>query len=147
MPAPIAVVDLGTNSTRLLVAEVVDGRVRELVRRSTVTRLGEGVDGSGRLAPAAIERVLDVLAGYRDLIDEHGAEAVAVATSAARESANRDDLLGPMRDRFGIEARTISGDEEARLTFLGATAAREGDAATLVIDIGGGSTELVIGKP
>ena len=147
MAGPIAVVDLGTNSTRLLVAEVNDGHVRELERRSTVTRLGEGVDGSGRLAAAAVERVLDAVAGYRELIDAHGADAVAVATSAARDSANRDELLGPLRERFGIEARTISGDEEARLTFLGATAARAGDATTLVIDIGGGSTELVIGAP
>jgi exopolyphosphatase/guanosine-5'-triphosphate,3'-diphosphate pyrophosphatase len=144
---PIAVVDLGTNSTRLLVAEVDGGRVRELERRSTVTRLGEGVDGSGRLAPAAIERVLDTLAGYRELIDQHDADPVAVATSAARDSENRDELLDPMRERFGIEARTISGDEEARLTFLGATAARSDGAATLVIDIGGGSTELVVGVP
>jgi exopolyphosphatase/guanosine-5'-triphosphate,3'-diphosphate pyrophosphatase len=144
---PIAVVDLGTNSTRLLVAEVDGGRVRELERRSTVTRLGEGVDGSGRLAPAAIERVLDTLAGYRELIDAHDADPVAVATSAARDSENRDELLDPMRERFGIEARTISGDEEARLTFLGATAARSDGAATLVIDIGGGSTELVVGVP
>src|SRR4051794_36210740 len=118
MPAPIAVVDLGTNSTRLLVAEVDDGRVRELERRSTVTRLGEGVDGSGRLALAAIERVLDTVAGYRELIDAHGADAVAVATSAVRDSANRAELLGPLRERFGIDARTITGDEEARLTFL-----------------------------
>src|SRR3954466_6192976 len=128
MPAPIAVVDLGTNSTRLLVAEVEDGRVRELERRSTVTRLGEGVDGSGRLAPAAIERVLDTVAGYRELIDAHGADAVAVATGGVRGGANRDELLGPLRERFGIDARTITGDEEARLTFLGATAARPGEA-------------------
>jgi len=147
MPRPIAVVDLGTNSTRLLVAEVVDGRVRELERRSTVTRLGEGVDGSGRLAAAAVGRVLDTIAGYRELIDAHGADAVAVATSAVRDSDNRDELLDPLRERFGIEARTISGDEEARLTFLGATAARTDGSATLVIDIGGGSTELVIGSP
>ena len=148
MPQPIAVVDLGTNSTRLLVAEVRDGRVDELVRRSTVTRLGEGVDGSGRLARAAIERVLTTLAGYRELIDRHGADpVVAVATSAVRDSANRDELLGAMRDRFGIEARMISGDEEARLTFRGATAARDAGTSTLVVDIGGGSTELVIGRP
>ena len=148
MPRPIAVVDLGTNSTRLLVAEVHDGRVEELERRSTVTRLGEGVDSSGRLAPAAIERVLTTLADYRELIDGHGADrVVAVATSAVRDSSNRDDLLGAMLDRFGIEARMISGDEEARLTFLGATAARGDDASTLVVDIGGGSTELVIGRP
>src|SRR3954465_617828 len=147
MGAPIAVVDLGTNSTRLLVAEVEDGRVRELERRSVVTRLGEGVDASGRLAEAAMERVFDTLGESRELIDEHGAERViAVATSAVRDSANGDELLDAMRERFDIDARTISGDEEAELTFLGATAARAGDQTTLVIDIGGGSTELVIGR-
>ena len=148
MSRPIAVVDLGTNSTRLLVAEVRGGRVHELERRSTVTRLGEGVDSSGRLAGGAMERVFGTLAGYRELIDHHGAgPIVAVATSAVRDSANGDEFRDALRERFGIDARIISGDEEARLTFLGATAARAGDASTLVIDIGGGSTELVIGRP
>ena len=148
MPGPLAVVDLGTNSTRLLVAEVVDGHVRELERRSTVTRLGEGVDASGELADHAMERVFAALAEYRELIDRHGAERiVAVATSAVRDSANGDRFRKEMRERFGIDARTISGDEEARLTFLGATAARAGAEATLIIDIGGGSTEFVIGRP
>jgi exopolyphosphatase/guanosine-5'-triphosphate,3'-diphosphate pyrophosphatase len=148
-PRPIAVVDIGTNSTRLLVAEVADGAVRELERRTTVTRLGEGVDASGRLSEAAMERVLDALAGYRELIDQHGADPViALATSAVRDSANGDELSAAMRDRFSIEPRTISGDEEARLTFLGATSARsDGDEPTLVVDIGGGSTEFVIGRP
>src|SRR3954468_13543230 len=129
MPRPIAVVDLGSNSTRLLVAEVVDGRVRELERRSTVTRLGEGVDRSGRLSDAAVGRVLDTLAEYRRLIDEHGAEpVVAVATSAVRDSANGEELRRAMSERYGIDARTITGDEEAQLTFHGATAARSGAA-------------------
>jgi exopolyphosphatase/guanosine-5'-triphosphate,3'-diphosphate pyrophosphatase len=149
MSDPIAVVDLGTNSTRLLVARVRDGRVEELERRSRVTRLGEGVDAAGRLADGAMERVFATLAGYRELIDRHGAgEVVAVATSAVRDSANGEEFRGALRERFGIDARTISGDEEARLTFLGATAARTDDGAqTLVIDIGGGSTELVVGAP
>jgi exopolyphosphatase/guanosine-5'-triphosphate,3'-diphosphate pyrophosphatase len=139
---------MGTNSTRLLVARVVDGRVEELERRSIVTRLGEGVDSSGRLADAAIERVLEVLSDYRSAIDEHGAQTVvAVATSAVRDSANGDEFRATLRDRFGIETRILSGDEEAKLTFLGATAARSDDQTTLVIDIGGGSTELVIGSP
>jgi exopolyphosphatase/guanosine-5'-triphosphate,3'-diphosphate pyrophosphatase len=146
--APIAVVDLGTNSTRLLVAEVVDGRVEELERRSTVTRLGEGVDASGRLADGAMARVFATLAEYRDVIDRHGAEpVVAVATSAVRDSANGEEFRAAMRDRFGIDAQIISGDQEARLTFLGATAGRPADKTTLVIDIGGGSTEFVIGRP
>ena len=143
----VAVVDLGTNSTRLLVADVGGGRVEELDRRTNVTRLGEGVDSSGRLADAAIARVLDALAGYREAIDRHGAErVVAVATSAVRDSANGDVFRTQMRERFDIDARTISGDEEARLTFLGATSARAPGARTLVIDIGGGSTELVVGR-
>ena len=145
--APIAVVDLGTNSTRLLVAEVVEGHVQELERRSTVTRRGEGVDASGELADGAIERVFTTLEEYRRLIDQHGAHpVVAVATSAVRDSANGEQFRAAMRERFGIDARIISGDQEARLTFLGATNGRAADAATLVIDIGGGSTELVIGR-
>ena len=148
-PAPIAVVDIGTNSTRLLVARVSDGSVEELERRSTVTRLGQGVDSSGRLADEAIERVFGALADYRTLIDEHGAgTVVALATSAVRDSENGDRFREALRERFGFEARTISGDEEARLTFLGATSARDDrDQPTLVIDIGGGSTELVVGRP
>jgi exopolyphosphatase/guanosine-5'-triphosphate,3'-diphosphate pyrophosphatase len=146
-PARVAVVDLGTNSTRLLVAEVEDGSVRELERRSTVTRLGQGVDASGRLAGEAMERVYETLAAYREAIDAHGAETVvAVATSAVRDAANGDEFRAELKLRFGIDARTISGDEEARLTFLGATSRRAGEPRpTLVIDIGGGSTELVTG--
>jgi exopolyphosphatase/guanosine-5'-triphosphate,3'-diphosphate pyrophosphatase len=145
----IAVVDLGTNSTRLLVARVDGGRVEELERHSTVTRLGQGVDSSGRLADEAIERVFGALAEYRALIDSHGAErVVALATSAVRDSSNGDDFRAALRERFGLEARTITGDEEARLTFLGATSARnDREEPTLVVDIGGGSTELVVGRP
>jgi exopolyphosphatase / guanosine-5'-triphosphate,3'-diphosphate pyrophosphatase len=143
----IAVVDLGTNSTRLLVADVAEGSVSEVDRRTVVTRLGEGVDSSGRLTDAAIERVFGALADFRAAIDERGAEQlVAVATSAVRDSANGDEFRAQMRDRFGIDARTISGDEEARLTFLGATSARAGSERTVVIDIGGGSTEFVAGR-
>jgi exopolyphosphatase/guanosine-5'-triphosphate,3'-diphosphate pyrophosphatase len=144
----VAVLDLGTNSTRLLVADVEDGELHELLRRSTVTRLGEGVDAGGRLAPAAIERVLEAVAGYRRDIDRLGAErVVAVATSAARDSRNGEELLKGLRDLHGIEARTISGEDEARLTFGGATAARtRRDEDVMVIDIGGGSTEIVVGR-
>jgi exopolyphosphatase / guanosine-5'-triphosphate,3'-diphosphate pyrophosphatase len=143
----IAVVDLGTNSTRLLVAEVADGKLAELERRTNVTRLGEGVDATGRLADGAIERVVDVLTDYRKAIDEQGAErVVAVATSAVRDAENGGEFRELLRERFDIEARTIPGDEEARLTFLGATAGRP-EEETLVIDIGGGSTEFVVGLP
>ena len=143
----VAVVDFGTNSTRLLVAEVSDGRVEELDRRTTVTRLGEGVDATGRLADPAMERVFAAVAGYREVMDDLGAErTVAVATSAVRDSANGQEFRAALLDRYGVDARTISGDEEARLTFLGATAAREPGARSVVIDIGGGSTEFVVGR-
>jgi exopolyphosphatase/guanosine-5'-triphosphate,3'-diphosphate pyrophosphatase len=146
---PIAVVDIGTNSTRLLVARVENRRVEELDRRSTVTRLGQGVDSTGRLADEAVGRVFDALEGYKRLIDEQGAErVVALATSAVRDSDNGEEFRAATRERFGFDLRTISGDEEARLTFLGATSARADDEdPTLVIDIGGGSTELVTGRP
>jgi exopolyphosphatase/guanosine-5'-triphosphate,3'-diphosphate pyrophosphatase len=145
----IAVIDIGTNSTRLLVARVDGGRVEQLDRRSTVTRLGQGVDSSGRLADEAMQRVHDVLGEYREAIESSGAERVVVlATSAVRDSENGDDFRAAVKQRFGFDLRTISGDEEARLTFRGATSAREADTEpTLVIDIGGGSTELVIGRP
>ena len=146
----IAVVDLGTNSTRLLVANMTSqGGVEELEKRSTVTRLGQGVDSSGRLADEAMDRVFDVLSDYRELIDRHGADTiVALATSAVRDSENGDEFRSTMQERFGFDARTISGDQEAQLTFLGATKARQDrDEPTLVIDIGGGSTEFVVGRP
>lgn len=145
----IAVVDLGTNSTRLLIAEVSEaGELRTLVRRSEVTRLGDGVDASGRLSDAAMERVYDVLAIYRELADDHGAaDSIAVATSAVRDAENGPGLQAVVRERFGFDIRTISGEEEARLTFLGATSGRDDTAPTLVVDIGGGSTEYVIGTP
>jgi exopolyphosphatase / guanosine-5'-triphosphate,3'-diphosphate pyrophosphatase len=157
----VAVVDLGTNSTRLLVADVEGKKVRELDRRTTVTRLGEGLEASGRLSDDAMARVADALAAYRERIDSLGAErVVAVATSAMRDAANGPDFRAEIERRFDIDARTISGDEEARLTFLGATAGHgQGDpgeavgkcparpgahpSTFLVIDIGGGSTEYV----
>jgi exopolyphosphatase/guanosine-5'-triphosphate,3'-diphosphate pyrophosphatase len=146
----IAVADLGTNSTRLLVADLrSDGQLTQLERHTTVTRLGEGVDGSGRLSPAAIDRVLAALVSYRKIADATGAERrIAVATSAVREAENGAELTDRVRDELGFDIRTIDGDEEARLTFLGATAGRaDTTAQTLVIDIGGGSTEFVSGHP
>jgi exopolyphosphatase / guanosine-5'-triphosphate,3'-diphosphate pyrophosphatase len=147
-PQRIAVVDLGTNSTRLLVAEVEDGDVTEIEKRSEVPRLGQGVDESGRLADEAIARVHETLAGYREVIDRLGARPViGVATSAVRDAENGEEFREGLSERFGIEARTIPGEEEARLTFLGATAGRARDAETMVLDIGGGSTEFVVGRP
>jgi exopolyphosphatase/guanosine-5'-triphosphate,3'-diphosphate pyrophosphatase len=143
----VAVIDIGTNSTRLLVAEVHDGVVRELDRRTEVTRLGEGVEATGRLSDAAIGRVSETLASYRAAIDGLGGErVVAVATSAMRDAENGPAFRDEIQRRFDVDARTISGDEEARLTFLGATAGRTAGTDTLVIDIGGGSTEYVTGR-
>jgi exopolyphosphatase/guanosine-5'-triphosphate,3'-diphosphate pyrophosphatase len=143
----VAVVDIGTNSTRLLVADVRDGTVSEIERHTNVTRLGEGVDGSGQLLPDAIERVLRVCADYRAAIDRHGAErTIAVLTSAVRDADNGHELERLLRERFGFEAETISGEREAELTYLGATSTRDHTAPLLVLDIGGGSTELVIGS-
>ena len=143
----VAVVDLGTNSTRLLIADVVDGRVEELERRTEVTRLGEGVDSAGKLAAPAMTRVYETVEVFRELIDQHGArKVVGVATSAVREATNGDQFREELAERFGVEARTISGDEEARLSFLGATSGRPpGGDPVLVLDIGGGSTEFVLG--
>ena len=145
----VAVIDIGTNTTRLLVAERSDhGEVEELDRRTTITTLGEGVDTTGRLADAAMARVTDAVAEYREAIDTLGADqVVAVATSAMRDAENGRAFRDLLNDRFGVDARTISGDEEARLTFLGATAGRADGAETVVIDIGGGSTEYVAGRP
>jgi exopolyphosphatase/guanosine-5'-triphosphate,3'-diphosphate pyrophosphatase len=144
----VAVVDVGTNSTRLLVADVQDGRVaRELERRTNVTRLGDGVDRTGRLSEQAVERVLATCASYRDAINEHGAErVVAVLTSAVRDAENGAALEGVLRDQYGFAATTISGEREARLTFLGATSARAHREPLMVLDIGGGSTEVVVGS-
>ena len=143
----VAVVDIGTNSTRLLVAEVADGRIAdELYRRTEITRLGEGVDATGRLSEAAMERVRGVCARYRDVIDNLGAKrVVAILTSAVRDAANGDEFREELRRRFGFDAETISGEREARLTYRGATNGRGHDEPLLVLDIGGGSTELVIG--
>jgi len=144
---PVAVIDIGTNTTRLLVAEPQDGEVVELERRTVITRLGQGVDATGRLAGEAMDRVAEAIAGYRELIDRLGAEkVVAVATSAMRDAENGPAFRDYLREKYGVDARTISGDEEARLTFLGATAGRNDDRDTVVIDIGGGSTEYVLGR-
>jgi exopolyphosphatase / guanosine-5'-triphosphate,3'-diphosphate pyrophosphatase len=147
--ARIAVVDLGTNSTRLLVANVLDGRVEELERRTEITRLGERVDSAGKLSSAAMKRVYETVESYRKLIDKHGADkVVGVATSAVRDAKNGAQFSKELAERYGVETRTISGDEEARLSFLGATSDRaQGGDPLLVIDIGGGSTEFVVGIP
>ena len=144
----VAVIDIGTNTTRLLVADVTDGKVTEIERRTTITTLGEGLDATGRLADSAMERVTAAVAEYREAIDALGAEwTTAVATSAMRDAENGAAFRELLEERFHIDARTISGDQEAWLTFLGATAGRTGTESTVVIDIGGGSTEYVLGRP
>jgi exopolyphosphatase / guanosine-5'-triphosphate,3'-diphosphate pyrophosphatase len=146
----IAVVDVGTNSTRLFVADVEDGRLAaQLARETRITRLGAGVDAHGRLDPDAIGRVLATLDDYQRMIEAHGAErGVAVLTSAVRDAANGEAFAAELRSRYGLEAHILDGEEEARLTFLGATSERDPDdrTTTLVTDIGGGSTEFVVGQ-
>lgn len=140
----VAAVDLGTNSTRLLVADVRDGCLTELVRRSIVTRLGEGVDSGRQLLPAPVERVHAALAGFRLEIEALGAvRTLAVATSAVRDAGNGARFLDEIAQRHGFATRLLSGDEEAELTRLGVGAVDEG---TLVVDVGGGSTELISGS-
>ena len=146
----VAVVDIGTNSTRLLIADVHDDdTVTELVRHSNVTRLGQGVDATGRLGDEAMARVEAVLTDYRREIDEHEATAnLAVLTSAVRDAANGAEFTHRVRTDYGLDARTLTGDEEAGLTFLGATSDRPPDSREriVVIDIGGGSTEFIVGE-
>jgi exopolyphosphatase / guanosine-5'-triphosphate,3'-diphosphate pyrophosphatase len=143
----VAVIDIGTNSTRLLVAEVGPGGVTELERRSTVTRLGRGVDTSGTLAGEAIEDVCAAVDGYIELYREHDPHrVVAIATSAVRDADNGSAFLAELRERFALDARVLEGAEEARLTYLGATAGRRPSPTTVVIDIGGGSTEVIVGS-
>jgi exopolyphosphatase/guanosine-5'-triphosphate,3'-diphosphate pyrophosphatase len=152
----VAVIDIGTNSTRLLIADVDrdSGALRELARRSQVTRLGEGVDACGSLADAAMQRVFDTLEQYRRQMDEHDCEAnLAVLTSAVRDADNGEQFAARVREQYRLDARVLRGEEEAQLTFLGAMSGRAGDDAsadrsepTVVIDVGGGSTEFIVGS-
>ncbi|HEY3960235.1 MAG TPA: Ppx/GppA phosphatase family protein [Solirubrobacteraceae bacterium] len=175
----VAIVDIGTNSTRLLIADVdrETGAVRERARHSQVTRLGQGVDSTGALSQDAVARVMETLEKYVSEIDEHGCEAnLAVCTSAVRDAKNGGDFLARVRDK-GLDARILAGEEEAQLTFLGAMSGREkedetddpsesrangersdstvgrkdrsgrgADEPTVVIDVGGGSTEFIVGS-
>ncbi|TMM21017.1 MAG: Ppx/GppA family phosphatase [Actinobacteria bacterium] len=144
----VAAVDLGTNSTRLLVADVDDGRLDEVSRRQKITRLGEGVDEHKRLFPVPIARVRNVLTDFRREAERLGAErTLAVATSAVRDAENGEAFLGEIEWSYGFQTRLLSGHEEAQLTFRGASTGRKVAEDTLVIDIGGGSTELVVGGP
>jgi exopolyphosphatase / guanosine-5'-triphosphate,3'-diphosphate pyrophosphatase len=143
----VAVIDIGTNSARLLVADVSGGRVSPVQRRSTVTRLGRGVDLSGRLSAEAIEDACGAIGEYVAAIRELGVERVdAIATSAVRDAENGSAFIAELRERFALSARVLDGEEEARLTYLGASSEHTPAVPTLVVDIGGGSTELIVGK-
>jgi exopolyphosphatase/guanosine-5'-triphosphate,3'-diphosphate pyrophosphatase len=143
----VAVIDIGTNSTRLLVAEVAGGRVRERERRTRVTRLGRGVDLSGNLAPEGIEAVCEAIGDYLAIAAENGVEDVeAVATSAVRDAGNGDAFRAELRERFALGARVLDGEQEALLTYRGATSEQAAAEPLLVVDIGGGSTELIVGS-
>jgi exopolyphosphatase / guanosine-5'-triphosphate,3'-diphosphate pyrophosphatase len=142
----VAAVDLGTHATRLLVADVVDGRIEEVERGLVFTKLGEDVDRRRRLLPLPIARVRNCLTEYRRRIESLGAErTLAAGTSAIRDAENGEAFLGEIEWSYGFATRLLGGDEEGLLTFRGATAEREVDDETLVVDIGGGSTELVTG--
>ncbi len=142
----VAVIDVGSNSTRLLVADV-DGAVSVVERQSRVTRLGRGVDLSGQLSDEAIEAACAAIGDYvgicRDLVVE---DVAAIATSAVRDASNGSAFVAELRERFALSARVLDGEEEACLTYRGATAEQPPSAPTLVIDIGGGSTEMVVGR-
>lgn len=139
-----AAIDCGTNSTRLLIS---DGK-RQVERLMRITRLGAGVDRTGALRPEAIERTLEVLREYRQVMDRHGVAGVRIAaTSASRDASNRGDFFGPAAEILGAEPELLSGSEEAELSFEGATAELPAaDGPTLVVDIGGGSTEFALGQ-
>jgi exopolyphosphatase/guanosine-5'-triphosphate,3'-diphosphate pyrophosphatase len=145
----VAAVDIGTNSTRLLVADVDaggNGALRTIERQTRITRLGQGVDASRRLHPDAIERTVTVLRDYGERIRALGAARVRMtATSASRDAANREEFFALARDAVGVTPELISGAEEGALTFAGATAGLDVPAPYLVFDVGGGSTELIVG--
>jgi exopolyphosphatase/guanosine-5'-triphosphate,3'-diphosphate pyrophosphatase len=144
----VAAVDLGTNSTRLLVADVDDGRVDDVVRTTNVTRLGEGVDERHRLLPLPVTRVRNVLTDFRRTIESLGAErTLAIATSAVRDAENGEAFLGEVEWSYGLATRLLSGHDEALMMFRGVTTERELDSGTVIVDVGGGSTELVAGGP
>jgi exopolyphosphatase / guanosine-5'-triphosphate,3'-diphosphate pyrophosphatase len=142
----VAVIDIGTNSTRLLISDVEGAHAEQVERRTTVTNMGRGVDHSNLISADAIEDVCGVIADYKARYEEMGSERVmAIATSAVRDAVNGEAFIAELRERFDLDARLLTGEEEAHLTYLGATAHRAEGERTLVFDIGGGSTELVVG--
>ncbi|MCC5948248.1 MAG: Ppx/GppA family phosphatase [Nitriliruptoraceae bacterium] len=146
MSSPRAAVDVGSNSVRLL---VVDGDGARVTREMTVTRLAQGVDRTGRLDDDALERTVATIAGYRDIWRAHGVDdrVRIAATSAVRDASDRDRFFDAVRAATGVDAEVLSGTEEAALSFGGATGAVDVAAPSAVVDIGGGSTELIVGTP
>src|SRR5436190_6643171 len=143
----VGVVDLGTNSTRLLVADVHDGQVDEVAREQVITRLGEGVDERRKLLPVALARVRNVLSDYRRELERLGAERVlTLATSSVRDADNGEAFLGEIEWSYGFTTRLLSGEEEAELTRRGVVGGRAVGDETVVLDIGGGSTELITAR-
>src|SRR5204863_7915954 len=144
----VGVVDLGTNTTRLLVADVHDEHVDQVVRHSEITRLGEGVDKRRKLLPLPMARVRNVLSDYRRELEELGAERVlAIATSSVRDAENGEAFLGEIEWSYGFATRLLSGHDEALMTYRGVTSERAVGEGTVIVDIGGGSTELIAGEP
>jgi len=141
----VAAVDLGTNTTRLLVADIVDGTLDEVHRETRFTRLGEGVDARRRLLPVAIARVRNTLSDYRRTLESLGSErTLLVATSAVRDAENGEALLGEIEWSYGFATRLLSGEDEAAMTVRGVSCGRKLSPGTLILDIGGGSTELIV---
>jgi exopolyphosphatase/guanosine-5'-triphosphate,3'-diphosphate pyrophosphatase len=145
----IGAIDIGSNSTRLLLAEIKDGVIAEISRQSIVTRLGDGVDTSGKLNDAAMNRVFEAIDEYSGEIVLAGCDRVGgVATSAVRDATNGKEFAEEVGARYGIPIEVIGGDREAELTFLGASSgdALDGAGRSIVVDIGGGSTEFIVGS-
>jgi exopolyphosphatase / guanosine-5'-triphosphate,3'-diphosphate pyrophosphatase len=143
----VASIDIGTNSTRVLVARPVDGKLDILDRRNTITRLGQNVGATGRLAEDAVDRTLACLRDYRAILDEHGVDRLRVAaTSASRDAANREEFFDAVGDVVGARPELLSGEDEGRLSFVGATGDLDPALGPfLIVDIGGGSTEFILG--
>jgi exopolyphosphatase/guanosine-5'-triphosphate,3'-diphosphate pyrophosphatase len=146
MTERVAAIDCGTNSIRLLVADIVDGAATELVREMRIVRLGQDVDATGRLAPEAINRTLAATREYAEIMAALVPNRVRFcATSAARDASNAGEFAAAVESIVGVRPEILTGEEEARASFIGATRGLDGDHA-LVVDIGGGSTELVVGR-
>lgn len=148
--ALVAGIDCGTNSIRLIIArrEAPDAPLEVLTRQMRIVRLGEGIDKTGEFAPAALERCFAAAEEYAQIIAEYGVDKIRfVATSASRDAKNREDFFTGIKERLGVTPEVISGEEEATLSFKGATSSfKDEDEPVLVVDIGGGSTEFVLGK-